>query len=201
MTQMSEPRTEPMPVFARNSATQWGRSRLARALHGPRVAQGVVVALMMCSACVFPPSLSVDTTDAGANSAPAIVSIRADGVELPEFSTVLFERGFGTLNLTLHDTDLTDTLYAKVFIDYNKPDKTPPRANCQTAGTTVQRTCTLDLAGLCQSGDLNVERVMQVLVFDRQVLDTGEPLYQAMPPGGLSTSRTLFLFCVEQQQL
>jgi hypothetical protein len=24
----------------------------------------------------------------------------------------------------------------------------------------------------------------------RRVLDTGEPLYQAMPPGGLSTSRT-----------
>jgi hypothetical protein len=196
MTQMSEPRTESMPAVARNCASRRARAHLARALHDDGVAYGVLVALM-CSACVFPPSLSVDTTDAGANSAPAIVSVRADGVELPEFFRVTFERGRGTLNLTLHDTDLTDTLYAKVFVDYNRPDKTPPRANCQTAGNTVQRTCTLDLAGLCQSGDLNVERVMQVLVFDRQVLDTGEPLHQAMPPGGLSTSRTFFLRCQE----
>jgi hypothetical protein len=151
----------------------------------------------MSAGCVIPPSLSVDTTDAGANSAPAIVSVRADGVELPEFSTVTFERGEGTLNLSLHDTDLTDTLYGKIFIEYKATDPTPPRSNCQAAGTTVQRSCTLDLAGLCQAADVGQQRLMQVLVFDRQVLDTGEPLYQAMAPGGLSTSRTYFLRCQE----
>lgn len=155
----------------------------------------------MFAGCIIPPSLSVDTTDAGANSAPAIISVRADGVELPEFSTVIFERGLGTLNLTLHDTDLDDKLFCRVFVDYNNPDQTPPRANSETAGQTVQRTCTLALAGLCQSADIGKTRLMQVLVFDRTVLDNGElPLYQAMASGGLTTSRTYFLNCVGTQQ-
>jgi hypothetical protein len=156
----------------------------------------------MMSACVIPPQLSVDTTDAGFNSAPAIVSVRADGVELPEFSMVTFERGLGTLNLTVHDTDLDDKLYCKVFVDYNNPDQTPPRANSETAGRTVQRSCTLALAGLCQSDDIGVQRLMQVLVFDRNPDDIEGvlPLYQAMPAGGLSTGRTFFLRCVEPQQ-
>jgi hypothetical protein len=145
--------------------------------------------------CVIPPSLSVDTTDAGANSPPSITSVRADGVDLPEFARVNFERGADTLNLVLYDTDLDDTLFAKAFIEYRSTDPSPARSNCQTAGSTVQRSCTLDLAGLCQAADVGVERLMQLLVFDRTVLDTGEPLYQAMPPGGLSTSRTYFLIC------
>jgi hypothetical protein len=145
--------------------------------------------------CFIPPSLSVDQTDAGANAAPSITSVRADGVELPEFAKVNFERGAGTLNLVLYDTDLDDTLFAKAFIEYKSTDPTPARSNCQTAGSTVQRSCTLDLAGLCQAADVGVQRLMQILVFDRQVLDTGEPLYQAMPPGGLTTSRTYFLIC------
>lgn len=199
MTQMSEPRIDRSPLVARNSATGQVRSRLARSLHDAGVLRALLASLMFAG-CVIPPSLSVDTTDAGANSAPAIVSVRADGVELPEYATVNFEQGVGSLNLTLHDTDLNDTLFGKVFIEYKRTDPTPPRSNCQAAGTTVQRTCTLDLAGLCQSADIGQQRLMQVLVFDRQVLDTGEPLYQAMAAtsGGLSTSRTFFLRCQER---
>ena len=63
----------------------------------------------MFSGCVIPPSLSVDTTDAGANSAPAIISVRADSVELPEFSVVNFERG--SYDVTAEDrADVTTTL-------------------------------------------------------------------------------------------
>jgi hypothetical protein len=158
----------------------------------------------MFTGCIIPPSLS--STDAGAkgaNSAPAIISVRADGVELPEYSTVTFERGLGTLNLTVHDTDLDDELFCKIFVNYNNPDQTPPRANSETAGGAVERSCTLVLAGLCQSDDIGASPppLMQVLVFDRKPLDNDErPLYQAMIPEGLSTSRTYFLRCVEPQQ-
>jgi hypothetical protein len=198
MTQMSDPHSHHSVAAHANCASSWARSRrraLAWPLHGAAVPVGLVFLLMFVG-CVFPPSLSVDvTTDAGANAAPAITSVRADGVELPEFAKVNFERGAGTLNLVLYDTDLDDTLYAKAFIEYRTTDPTPARSNCLTAGSTVQRSCTLDLAGLCQAADVGVQRLMQLLVFDRQVLDTGEPLYQAMPPGGLSTSRTYFLIC------
>ena len=194
MTQMSESPRTPAPAEQANCSTTLARSRLARSLHDGGVPVAVAL-LVMIAGCVIPPSLSVDTTDAGANSAPAIVSVRADGVELPEYSTVNFERGTGTLNLTVHDTDLDDKLYCKVFVNYTTADPTPPRANSQTAGRTVERTCTLDLAGLCQAADIGQQRTMQVLVFDREVLDTGEPLYQRMVEGGLSTSRTYFLIC------
>jgi hypothetical protein len=155
----------------------------------------------MFTGCVIPPSLSVDTTDAGANSAPAIVSVRADLVEFPQFSTLVFERGnnAGALNLTLHDTDLDDTLYVKIYVNYNRPDPTPPRSTCQAAGRTVERTATCGMNGVCQTADVGADPlpIMQVFVFDREVLQDIPPLYQGMPPGGLSTSQTFFLRCQE----
>jgi hypothetical protein len=177
---------------------------VARALHDVGVVRGLALALMFAG-CVIPPSLSVDTTDAGANSPPAITSVRADGVELPEFSTVVFEKDTtseSSLDLAVYDTDLADTLTCRAFVDYNNPDPTPPRAEDATAGRSVLRSCTLQVRGLCQTADLNQIRLLQLYVFDRQLLDTGElPLYQAMPATshGLSTNRTYFLRCVEPQ--
>ncbi|HEY5921308.1 MAG TPA: hypothetical protein VIV11_06540 [Kofleriaceae bacterium] len=155
---------------------------------------------MMFAGCVIPPSLSVDTTDAGLNSAPSIISVRADGVELPEWKTVNFEQGVGTLNLIVYDTDLDDTLQPKVFVDYNIPDQTPPRATCTAAaGGRVMRSSTCSLGGLCQTADIGKERTMQVIVFDREIIEGQLPLYQAMPPGGLSTSRTFTVVCQPKQ--
>ncbi len=151
---------------------------------------------MMFAGCVIPPSLSVDTTDAGLNSAPMIVSVRADGVEFPEYSKLTFEKGSGRIDLTVWDTDLQDTLYPKIFVDYTFENPTPARSECnQAAGNTVARSSSCDLRGLCQNADIGQERTLQILVFDRQVLDVGSPVFQAMPPGGLSTSRTFTLIC------
>ena len=203
MTNVSESQHSVLAAAQRNCSTAQGRSRVARWLHERAVLRGLVIALMLPS-CVIPPSLDPDTRDAGANSAPAIISVRADNiVPMEEYRTYTFERGLGTLNLTVHDTDVTDTLTCKVFVNYNNPDKVPARATSEAAGTTVQRSCTLALGGLCQSDDIGAAtpRLMQVLVFDKEVLENGEePLYQAMALGGLSTSRTYFLRCVEPQQ-
>lgn len=196
MTQMSEPCIASIAAAAANRATRRVRLRLARPLHGRVVILVLGLAFaMMFAGCVIPPSLSVDTADAGLNSPPAIVSARADGVELPEYSRVIFEKGTGTLNLTVYDTDLDDTLYVKIFVDYTIDDPKPARSGCQTSSRTVSRSASCDLAGLCQDADIGQERTMQVLVFDRQVLDVGSPTFQAMPPGGLSTSRTFTLLC------
>lgn len=198
MTQMSDQRFVSTAAAQANCATGWTRSRLARALHGDTAIRALVVS-MLVSGCVIPPSLSVDTTDAGLNAAPAIISVRADGVELPEWSTVTFEQGFGTLNLLVYDTDLDDTLYPKVFVNYLFNDPKPARADCtQAAGDSVTRSSTCGLAGLCQLGDVASKETltMQVMVFDRQIIPDQAPLYQAMPPGGISTTRTFFLKCL-----
>ena len=173
---------------------------MARPLHGGGVARAVLACgFAMFAGCVIPPSLSADTVDAGANSAPAIVSVRADLVEFPQFSTLVFEKGNGAgqLNVTLHDTDLGDTLYVRIFVNYNRPDPTPARGQCETAGRTVERTCSAPMQSVCTTQDIgaNPLPVMEVFVSDRDVEPTIQPPFQGLPQGGLSTSQTFFLRC------
>jgi len=201
MTQMSDQRIVPAAVSQANCATRWTGSRLARSLHGYTAIRALVFS-MMFAGCIIPPSLSVDTTDAGLNAPPSIISVRADGVELPEWSTANFEQGTGTINLVVYDTDLDDILQPKIFVDYHFDDPTPPRSTCsQAAGHTVERSSTCDLSGLCQAADVASPelRTMQVLVFDRQIIEGQPPVYQAMTEGGLSTSRTFLLRCQKKQ--
>jgi hypothetical protein len=173
---------------------------VARPLHSVGVLRAVLASsFAMFAGCVIPPSLSVDTTDAGANSAPAIVSVRADLVSFPQFSTVVFEKGAGAgqLNVTLHDTDLGDTLFVKIFVNYNRPDPTPARAQCETAGRTVERTCSANMQAVCTTADIgaNPLPVMQVFVSDREVEPDIQPPFQGLPQGALTTSQTFFLRC------
>lgn len=171
---------------------------VARALHGQLGIRIAVFSLMFVG-CVFPPDLSPDTTDAALNAAPSITSVRADNTEFQELATLVFEQGenAGTLVLGLYDTDASDELLVKIFVDYNNPDPTPPRSGCSSAAHTVDRSCTAEMNGVCQTSDIGAIRIMQVIVFDRPLLDFGEPRYQHMEPGGLAATRTFFLRCQE----
>lgn len=173
---------------------------MAHTVHGARDAVPIAL-LLMVSACVIPPSLSVDNQDAGVNSPPAIVGIRSDQQDLPEPGPVTFERGRGTLNATLLDTDVDDSLFVRVFVDYTTMVPTPARSTCSVAGGTgPQRTLTCDIGGLCLPGDIGVTRDMTVVVFDRQPLDAGTPRFQAMAPDGLKTSWFYHLHCQEASE-
>src|SRR5262249_10138627 len=111
---------------------------------------------------------------------------------------VLFARGAGKLTLTLLDTNVTDTLFVRVFVNYTIKNPTAPRAFCTASPGTVKRTCTADLAGLCTSQDVGVSPLdMAVVVFDLEPLDSGTPVFQAMPPDGLSTGKFFHLQCAE----
>ena len=171
------------------------RSALARALHDPRTVLRLL--LIAVGGCVIPPSLSVDNQDAGVNSPPAIMSVRSDQQALPENSKVVFARGTGTIQFTLLDTDVADDLEVRIFVDYTASNTTAPRAICKApANGTPTRTTTCDVQALClPADDGKVDLPMSTVVFDRQVLDTGTPAFQAMAPGGLSTSKFYFLAC------
>ena len=198
MTQMSHQRIETPYVERANYLTARRPSRVARALHGGWSMRSLVLAVML-TGCFLPPSYQTDMTEAGLNAAPSILSVRADNTEFPELKTLVFEQGenAGTLVLTLYDADLADTLFVRIFIDYNNPDPTPPRSTCTTAAHTPSRSCTAEMNGVCQTADIGQTRVMQVIVFDREVLNTGLPLYEHMNSPGLSASRTYFLKCQE----
>jgi len=178
------------------------RSRLARAVHAfvlPLGGPVLMLSLMMLVSCVIPPSLSVGE-DAGVNSPPAILAVTSDQNALPEPGPVLFDMGVtaGDLSVSLIDTDIQDTLYVRIFIDYNLPNRLDARSKCAAPpSATPKRTATCNLRSLCAAEDLGTQRNMTIVVFDREPLATGseDPPFQAMPTGGLSTSRFYFLKC------
>jgi hypothetical protein len=179
-----------------------GRSVLARALHGTTARVRLAVCFgfgsLALGACVFPPDLSVDNQDAGVNSPPAILALRANDAELTEPGPVLFDRGAGSFNAELIDTDLGDTLYVRAFVNYTIEDAENARVLCTAppVGTPI-RTVTCDTGALCRPLDVGQTRNLHVVVFDREPLESGSPPFQAMPPGGLKTSRFYFLQCVD----
>lgn len=170
------------------------RSTLARFV---LVFTGAVIA----PACVSPPNLQLDQPDAGENAAPIITSVsNAAAVELIEPGPVTIERGRGALAIRLRDADVSDTLNVRLYVDYNRPDPTPARAACRVApGTTVQRTTTCDISGVCTSADIGAQRLLWIEVFDRELLEAGQPRFRAMPAGGASSKWVFMLQCQEMQ--
>ena len=160
------------------------------------------IAFTMLAGCVIPPSLSVGKQDAGVNSPPAILSVHSEQQELPEFSLVTFAVGpaAGTATLDLLDTDVNDGLYVGFFVDYSPTSNpTPARSNCVAPVTgTPLRTATCDLTALCLPGDVNQTRRLNVVVFDRQPLDSGSPAFMNLPADGLLTDRSYQLTCQSQ---
>ena len=194
---------------SRSRVRKCGVTSVARPLHGSRALR-MLPLLLLVGGCVIPPSLSVDNSDAGVNSPPSIVSARADGVDLgiePQIQTFSLGQQ-AQLSLTLLDTDINDTLYVRVFVGYNDPilgegaNPTPPRSTCiAAAAKTAQRNASCDLTGLCETQDVGQTRSMRIVVFDRQPMDSGTPMYQAMPDGsgGQATSRFYYLKCQPPQ--
>ena len=202
MTRMSEPHAEPTRDFAPNPARLLEGSRLAHRVHDRGVPVSVLLSLLVAGACVIPPSLSVEQQDAGINSPPAITAVRAEDKALVEADVkepAVFVQGDGSLSISLLDTDVADTLYVRIFVNYTLQKPENYRSACvASAGTTPRRTATCDLLAVCQMGDIDANDLlhMTVHVFDRMPLDVGDPPHQAMPEGGLSSSKFFFLDCV-----
>ncbi|HEY4182814.1 MAG TPA: hypothetical protein VGM90_38560 [Kofleriaceae bacterium] len=158
---------------------------------------------MLIAGCVFPPSLSVDTSDGGVdNSPPAITSIFADGQVLSDSGTVRFNRDAINPQMTLGllDTDLNDTLYVRIYIDYTVDSPQPARAgnDCAPTGDRT-RTCNVDIGAMCPA--VKDGYAMTVQVFDRALaMDNSSPRYKSMMgKGGLTTNRSYTLDCVQEQ--
>ncbi len=173
---------------------------MVHCVHGGRAFVRLVGFMLFTTGCVLPPSLSVDESDAGMNSPPAITAVRSSDQELPEPGPVVFETGInaGMMSISLVDTDVNDTLYVSLFVDYFVSSPTPPRATCTAAPTgTSQRTATCDLTALCTEFDVqHPGRFLTVQVFDRELAESGPPRFKLMKgDGGMTTSRSYLLNC------
>lgn len=206
MTRMSDSHSFIRRVVRRNPWQPWGGSPVARAVQARRPTVAIVTFLVLCAmlgACVIPPSLRVED-DAGVNSPPAIVQVIGSPDALAEPGPYFVPAGqmAGTLRVSLLDTDVNDTLYLRIFLDYNTPvgNRVPPRVVCPVPQSNKpDRTATCDLSGLCLPVDVGAQHNMTIVVFDRAPADFG-PDPQAMPmgSGGMSTDRFYFVHCQPQ---
>jgi hypothetical protein len=166
-------------------------------------ARGLLVLAIGSSGCIIPPSLSVDNQDAGIDSPPSITSVRSDLSAMIEPGPYTFpaapDAQNETVNLSLLDTDVNDSLYVRIYVDYTVVTPTAPRSTCNAVvnGAAV-RTTTCSLAALCLQSDVSSDptHIMEIVVFDREPLDSGSPTFKAIPDGGQSTTRTYQLGCV-----
>ena len=200
MTEMSEPGDGKRRLIERKCSQGLLRSALARPVHGVLAPVALLPFLLIVTGCILPPSLSTDDKDGGVNSPPSITAVRTDADNLFEPGPVSLTRGSGTINFELLDTDVNDPLVVRVFIDYTVKDPTPARAQCTAppAGTP-KRTVTCTASAICQTADDGQTRHMTAVVFDRVPLESGKPEFQALPEGGLSTSRFYFANCTGPQ--
>ena len=196
---MSESHAQTDRDFAANPARYLVVSPVARAVHDVDVPVGVLMSLLVAG-CVIPPSLSVDNQDAGVNSPPTIMAVRSDIEAYSEPGPITLTPGEGTLNVQLLDTDIIDTLYVRMFVEYTVDSPKAARSTCTAAPVeSAKRSVTCDVRAVCLPEDVTTTATkplaMSILVFDRQPLESGDPPFQAMPEGGLSTSRFFFLTC------
>jgi hypothetical protein len=205
MTAMSASRRASSATVPANCATSHRTTAVARSLHRHRGLRALVFIVISCMAgCIIPPSLSVDVQDASIDSPPSITSARSDLQELPEPGPVSFvaapDAPGVTINLTLLDTDVGDTLYSKIYIDYNPQQPTNARSECLPAvsnGSAI-RTTTCSASAICLQSDISTtaDHVMEIVVFDREPLTgSAQPQFKAIPPDGESTTRTYLLNC------
>jgi hypothetical protein len=79
---------------------------------------GLVLAGLSLSACVIPLSLEVEVSDAGI-SAPPIFRSAASPFEFPGPFTLARDATDVNISITLSDNDVDDTLFIRLFLDYD----------------------------------------------------------------------------------
>jgi hypothetical protein len=200
MTWMSESRCLETVAVASNRAKPRRSRALARRVQRSRAVLFVPLAISLGAAgCIIPPSLSVEKQDASVNSPPAILKVVADTTPLAEAQTVTFVMGTQSqLVLSLVDTDLNETLTARVFVNYTIANPTPPRSQCAAPpnGAAVRADALCSLIALCETADIGKTQDMTVVVFDKMLDDSVPPVFQYDGPDGLSASKFFHLQCM-----
>jgi hypothetical protein len=204
---MSDPRSSSPADPACNPWQSQRGSPLARAVQATRAAvaiAGAALLMMLCATlvgCIIPPSLRVESDS---NSPPVILTVSGDQTALAEPGPMVLEQGSTStsLVLTLLDTDVRDDLYVRMFVDYNMPDRLPPRVACDVPHNDTNpqeiRTTSCNVSGLCLTADIPVQRILTIVVSDRRPMDFGaDP--QQVPDPGLSSNLVYFLRCQPPQ--
>jgi hypothetical protein len=176
--------------------------RFAPVVLSPAVLLG---ALLTTPACVVPPPLDLDQPDAGPN-APPIITAATDsaGTPIRTPGTVTINRLdlAGRISFQLYDVNVDDTLFVRLYVDYDLAAPLPARADCfappaATNATEVRTASDCEKAILCNPSDVGTIHRLEADVSDRPLLQPTTNHRDVEAPGLLSTW-TWDLACIEE---
>lgn len=137
--------------------------------------------------CVLPADLEPAGADAGPSSPPVILSVAPADAFSPPGPIVVARESSPTMTLTARDIDIADSLYVRLFVDYNRPPDTPRpgREDCQGAPNgTTDRIVECDTDSLCTDieEDDTSNHVLEAMITDSPFILGGDPLADSQPP-------------------
>ena len=197
VTRMSESGRLPGRGFRPRWLESFGDLVVARAVH---VVAAVLTSAAM-TACVIPPPLDVDTTDAGLNSPPIITDVRDVNLLAyrPPATITVNMATLPPVDLTLElfDLDVTDELTVRLYVDFDSATPENARITCTAPGSPDGEPTRADVpcstSNLCQS--VGPHR-LEIEVYDR-LPDLNPPYRNPTPPGMFSTW-TFDLNCINE---
>lgn len=165
-----------------------GQRRRAISLRSGWVARAVLSFLGgMQVACLIPPDLEPASQDAGSGSPPVILS--AQPIEFAFPGPILLQRpDQRLLSLEVQDGDSEDTLFVRLYVDYNRlPTNlpTPSYHECQAAPNgTATRFIECQVNSLCTPIDQTDQgdHVLEAMVSDRPFISDADPQAFGQPP-------------------
>jgi hypothetical protein len=161
--------------------------RLLLFLSVTRGALSATAAAGLATGCFLPPDLELAGADAGPSARPIIV--RAQPPEFAFPGPIVFERADARrLTLEVEDRDAEDTVYVRLYVDYNRPPDmvpTPPWADCQAApnGEAI-RFVDCPTQALCNpiAGTDDSEHVLEAMASDRPFIPDADLQAEGQPP-------------------
>ena len=139
---------------------------------------------ILITGCVIPRSLEVETSDANFSSPPIIDSAAAP-FEFPGPFTLARDDIDSTLSLTLLDNDITDTLFVRIFLDYDPESGGGLVTDCTaTESGERARVATCPAQNICtqlEEGDTDLHS-LEAVVSDRDWLTADDPDAGDQPP-------------------
>ncbi len=139
-------------------------------------------ALGVGSGCVIPVPLELANSDAGPSSAPVILSASPDEFSFTNPDGIVLDvQDTRRLGLTIRDPDRQDSLYIRIFVDYDGSNFSsecmvpgPSDSEIRVADCTTSTICTSTLA----DGKVHF---IEAMVADREFLSVSDPRAEGQP--------------------
>lgn len=140
--------------------------------------------LLGLGACVIPLDLEVEVSDAGISSPPVLESA-ASPFEFPGPFTLGRDDTDVNILLTISDNDIDDTLFVRLFLDYDADQNTnlvtdciaPPTGDRERSASCVGDT----ICNFIEEGDTSLH-TLEAHVTDRLWLTADDPDAEGQPP-------------------